>query len=83
MNNLKPCPFCGGEAHFFTKCTVERGLTRGWEFGIFCSKCNVATAKTNYRLEVRLGDLGRITEIVDERQIAIDAWNRRADHGTD
>lgn len=83
MDELKPCPFCGGEAHFLIKCSLEHGTTRGWEFGIYCSECNVTTAKTNYRLEIRLGDLGHITEIVDERQMAVEAWNRRPDHGTD
>lgn len=83
MEELKPCPFCEGEALLLIKGSLERGTTRGWEFGIYCSECNVTTAKTNYRLEIKLGDLGHITEIVDERQMAAEAWNRRADHVAD
>ncbi|MBO5781047.1 MAG: Lar family restriction alleviation protein [Opitutales bacterium] len=38
MNNedLKPCPFCGGEAHIF-------GHTKSW--GILCTKCYVSTLR--------------------------------------
>ena len=77
---LKPCPFCGGEAKLFTKASVSRGVTRGWEFGIYCSKCNVTTPRTNYILEVQLDELGDLTTIRDERSLAITAWNRRADN---
>ena len=77
MTELKPCPFCGGEAKFYTKVYTERGITRGWNFGIWCSKCNVSTPKTNYALEIQLDDTGEITTIVDERLLAIESWNRR------
>ena len=77
---LKPCPFCGGGAKFFSKVSTVRGTTRGWEFGVFCSKCDVTTPKTNYLLEVQLGDLGDIKEIIDERPLAVETWNRRADN---
>lgn len=29
-NDLKPCPFCGGKAHFTT-----------WSNTIYCEKCNM------------------------------------------
>lgn len=76
---LKPCPFCGGSAEIFCKTSIARGATRGWEFGIRCSKCGVTTPKTDYCLEIQLGKLGAITELMDERSMAIDAWNRRAE----
>lgn len=75
---LKPCPFCGGEAKFLIKCTSERGVSRGYGFGIYCSKCGVTTAKTNYALEFRMGDNGEIEIATDERPLAAEAWNRRA-----
>ena len=53
MTELKPCPFCGGKAKFFTKAHTERGITRGWIFGIYCSQCDVTTPKTNYALEIQ------------------------------
>lgn len=81
MIELKPCPFCGGKAKFFSKTNISRGITRGWEFGIYCSKCDVTTPKTNYRLEVQLGESGDIKVHEDERLSAAELWNRRADNG--
>lgn len=81
MAELKPCPFCGGTAKFFTKVSCSSGVTRGWEFGIFCVKCSVASPKTNYRLEVQLDTDGEVITTIDERLLAIEAWNRRVSDG--
>lgn len=81
MPELKPCPFCGGKASFFTMCTIERGLTRGWTFGIFCEECDVTTPRTDYKLEVQLNDAGEIAAVLDERLIATETWNRRVNNG--
>lgn len=81
MTELKPCPFCGGEAKFFIKKYRERGLSRGYDFGIYCTKCDIITPKTNYELDLQLSDLGEIEFIKDERAEAIEAWNRRAENG--
>ena len=78
MTELKPCPFCGGEAKFLLKTYTAGGTTRGWEFGIYCTACDVTTPKTNYNLEIQLNDYGDIEVVVDERHSAIKAWNRRA-----
>lgn len=83
MSELKPCPFCGGEAKFLIKLHSERGITRGWEFGIYCTKCDVTTPKTCYKLEVQLNGAGQIDITEDERQQAIEAWNRRVTDGTE
>ena len=77
MMDLKSCPFCGGEAAFLVKCHSERGIARGWEFGVYCKKCDVTTPKTDYRLEMRLNEHREIETIVDERLLAITTWNRR------
>lgn len=74
---LKPCPFCGGEAKFLVKVSTERGIIRGWNFGIYCSKCDITTPKTNYILEIQLDEMGEIITVIDERPLAIEAWNRR------
>lgn len=74
---LKPCPFCGGTANFFTTLFSMKGTTRGWEFGICCTKCDVTTPKRNYRLELQFGCLGGIETVIDERPLAIEVWNRR------
>ena len=79
MTQLNRWPFCGGEAKFFVKYFSERGISRGWQFGIYCFKCNLTTPKTDYQVEVQLNELGDIVTIVDERDKAIEAWNRRVD----
>lgn len=41
MVELKPCPFCGGQAKFFTKVNDAKNTSIGWFFGIFCTECGV------------------------------------------
>lgn len=80
MIELKPCPFCGGEAMFLVKSRTERGITNGYGFGICCEKCGVTTPKLDYRLELNINSTGEIEVTHDERPLAIEAWNRRADN---
>lgn len=80
MDKLKPCPFCGGEAKFFTKAFDPKIDRRGWLFGVFCMDCGVTTPKTNYYVEVSLADSGEIRITRDDRLEAIETWNRRADN---
>lgn len=84
MAELKPCPFCGEEAIFFTKVScpyATGGLTRSWEFGVGCLTCGIALPKSTYRLSVQMTKDGSIEVIKDDRQEAADAWNRRVDNG--
>lgn len=74
---LKPCPFCGGTAEFFARSYKTKDSVRGWEFGIHCIKCGVTIPKTNYLLELQFNRLGGVSELVDERYIAAETWNRR------
>lgn len=77
-DELKPCPFCGGEANFYVKLTSVEGFNRGWHFGIFCTKCGTTTPRTDYKLAVELTGSGELLAVVDERPLAVEAWNRRA-----
>lgn len=79
MSELKKCPFCGGEAKIFTKAYSSMGATRGWEFGIYCTRCDVTTPSTCYKLEIQLGEHGEIETLVDDREKAAGDWNRRAE----
>lgn len=81
MNKLKPCPFCGGQAKFFTKVNDAKNTSIGWFFGIFCTECGVTTPKTSYYLEAKLTDSGELEITRDDRSEAIEAWNRRPDDG--
>lgn len=83
MMELKPCPFCGGSAKFLVKTYAERGITRGYSFGIYCTKCALTTPKTNYSIEFQLIDNGELEMTTDERLLAIEAWNRRVTDGTE
>lgn len=77
--NLKPCPFCGGEAEFFVQShtTSEMGMKSYWHIGVRCTKCNLTSPKL-YSLTLTLGTNAEIRAIEDERQHAVDDWNRRA-----
>ena len=77
MVELKPCPFCGGEAQLRTQ-EVDYGLCGAW---VYCTVCN---AKTNYmNTHEMLCHQGRLSTQMtgDSREKginkAIEAWNRR------
>lgn len=66
-DNLKPCPFCGGEAHM-----QERGTEEG-ERMVFCCACASCGASVEGLEWVERDGLpGFETEAQ-----AIEAWNRR------
>lgn len=62
MNDLKPCPFCGGEANYLTENFGEYVWVR-------CGVCGVQTSKY-YKNAIIDGKNG------EERVTT--AWNRRA-----
>lgn len=78
MNELKPCPFCGGKAEFFAKTFTERGVSRGWLFGVHCTKCDVTTPRTDFKIELYFESNGEVKTPIDERELAEELWNRRA-----
>ena len=80
MSELKPCPFCGGKAFFSAKCFSEKGITRVWQFGICCAKCGVETPRSDYKIELSFESNGEVKTPIDEREMALEAWNRRVNH---
>ena len=65
MSELKPCPFCGGEAVLLLRC--RNGIPSGdagTEAVIQCNKCNVKF--TRWALKKNWA-----------KESVIDAWNRR------
>lgn len=73
MTELKPCPFCGGEAYlershraFIDGKSTKVALVR-------CKKCNARTER------FCLKNFGRTSHSVEAEILAIEAWNRRYD----
>lgn len=62
---LKPCPFCGSEAHIFV--SEYEGVY------VICSNCHARTET--------LTDRPYFTAYVPAVERVIDRWNRRAENG--
>ena len=66
MAELKPCPFCGGEAKTHVCAELDNEVLKiiyGDKIGVHCGKCGIATLPFTTEAE------------------AIDAWNRRTEDG--
>ena len=74
--NLLPCPFCGGEAEFVTDTSGYQNDNRIIGFHIRCKDCKIEYPK-RYEIRFHLGGHGGIVTDVDERDIALEEWNRR------
>lgn len=66
-NELKPCPFCGGEAKYFNGICTEWKPARAFCL-VYCSECKVKTQD----FDDKTGDF-------EYKSKATEAWNRRAD----
>ena len=71
LTELKPCPFCGGEAF------LEEG-TRAFIHGkstrvayIRCRRCNARSNRYD------LAEFGKTSTSAEARKLAVEAWNRR------
>lgn len=73
---LKPCPFCGGKAHFIATSSGSQFDIRKISFQVECIKCRVSIPRY-YKLELHLAESGEIEITVDERNDAVEDWNKR------
>jgi restriction alleviation protein, Lar family len=79
MEELKPCPFCGGGSMFKRTARIENSSGGiGWKFVIECKKCGVRLPFEN-EIKIQLNENGEIKMLSDERIQAIESWNSRTD----
>lgn len=76
MNDLKPCPFCEGEAELKEARTYG---TTGWR--VMCKDCRIGTLPVWINLPIVMGS-GKVDEATrytsdQAKQIVIEKWNRR------
>lgn len=74
---LKTCPFCGHEAKFVTESSSIQHDQRGFGFRIKCSKCGTHINRKVYEIKLKLNSQGQIETVFDEREKAVEEWNKR------
>lgn len=82
MENLKRCPFCGGEAIIEqTAHGTTSNNSVSLSFEIRCKDCGATTEPSYGNIFINLkGENGELNIWHDDRPNAINAWNRRADN---
>lgn len=78
MAELKPCPFCGGEAIISqTASGMMEMASCQLSFSIQCIKCRATAPGADGYVAVNLARDGLLNIWHDDREKAIKAWNRR------
>ena len=72
---LMPCPFCGGKANMITAGNTSTHYDAGFTFGVECSECGTSLPWIR-ELRITLED-GELKITKDERDRAVEEWNRR------
>lgn len=75
MNELKPCPFCGGEAYsaIVSRDHTETGYSIGVKVG--CQKCNFHMWGESI---FKVDEFMNVKMVSEGVQHMIENWNRRA-----
>lgn len=76
MEELKPCPFCGGNATIRGIISSSQGDERGMKYNIYCGKCSVYGFC--FETKINFEKNGKVTVDETERTQAIEKWNSRA-----
>jgi len=81
MRDLKPCPFCGGEAIYQkTSRFSDRNVIVGFDFVVGCKHCGMSLPKS-FSVSFSMDEKGELIPNKDDRETARELWNRRADDG--
>ena len=75
MEELKPCPFCGGKAIIRSITSWARHNKRCMKYDICCNNCSVYGFC--FETKAIFEENGKITVDETERTEAIEKWNRR------
>lgn len=80
MEKLKPCPFCGGKAVFEKLPTYRPPFDERCEqrFTVVC-KCRGISLPKHCTVDFSVDENGDIIHAIDDREEAIEAWNRRCE----
>jgi len=73
---LKPCPFCGGKPDFLATKYMADTFCTGIVFSLVCNNCGGSISRS-YCMTIRLNKDGSLYIEADNRQRAIEEWNKR------
>lgn len=77
-NELKPCPFCGGDKIDLSIKTADYPY---WYVSMYCKSCNCYGARTRVTVPTdKWVNRNMIEKSTKTKEVAIEAWNRRADN---
>jgi len=74
---LDNCPSCGKPGRVRTLSNQTSGFGFGCRFRIECHECPHVATK-NYEIIMELKSDGSVAFVKDERNVAMDTWNRRS-----
>ncbi len=79
MHELKPCPFCGGQAIFRTIGNISNTIGFGCKFQIVCKECGLVYPK-KYSILFKMNEDGELTPLLGSEDVisnAIKDWDER------
>lgn len=84
MYELKSCQFCGLPAEFYPSSHVTDSdkKTVIFRFYVGCGHCNRFPPDSDGKIVFTMSKDGNLKILIDEREKAVEAWNRWQNDGT-